>query len=120
MHMLTTARSALAEQASGRTRAEEDTAKLRHALRSAHAAAEVATVTAEAEAAAAEAARAALETASTNWGPGSRPVSASADTQEVRNVAHVVIREDRSKPMTMLFDEGHALDERILREQFSL
>lgn len=49
-----------------------------------------------------------------------RPVSASADTQEVRNVAHVVIREDRSKPMTMLFDEGHALDERILREQFSL
>jgi NAD+ kinase len=49
-----------------------------------------------------------------------RPVAASADTQEVRNVAHVVIREDRSKPMTMLFDEGHALDERILREQFSL
>lgn len=49
-----------------------------------------------------------------------RPVAASADTQEVRNVAHVAIREDRSKPMTMLFDEGHALDERILREQFSL
>jgi NAD+ kinase len=32
----------------------------------------------------------------------------------------VEIREDRSKPLTMLFDEGHALDERILREQFSL
>ena len=49
-----------------------------------------------------------------------RPVAASADTQEVRDVAYVTIREDRTKPMTMLFDEGHALDERILREQFSL
>jgi len=49
-----------------------------------------------------------------------RPVAASADTQEVRDVARVTIREDRSKPMTMLFDDGHALDERILREQFSL
>jgi NAD+ kinase len=49
-----------------------------------------------------------------------RPVAASADTQEVRNAARVDVREDRSKPLTMLFDEGHALDERILREQFSL
>lgn len=48
-----------------------------------------------------------------------RPVAASADTQEVRDLASVGIREDRSKPMTMLFNEGHALDERILREQFS-
>lgn len=48
-----------------------------------------------------------------------RPVAASADTQEVRDLASVTIREDRSKPMTMLFNEGHALDERILREQFS-
>lgn len=52
--------------------------------------------------------------------PDRRPVAASADTQEVRQVARVEIREDRSKPLTMLFDEGHALDERILREQFSL
>ena len=50
MHVLTTARSALAGQASGRKQAEEHNAKLRHALRSAHAAAEVATVTAEAQA----------------------------------------------------------------------
>jgi NAD+ kinase len=49
-----------------------------------------------------------------------RPVAASADTQEVRDVALVEIREDHSKALTMLFDEGHALDERILREQFSL
>ena len=51
--------------------------------------------------------------------PDRRPVAASADTQEVRDVATVAVREDRSKPMTMLFNEGHALDERILREQFS-
>lgn len=49
-----------------------------------------------------------------------RSVSASADTQEVRDVARVEIREDHGKSLTMLFDEGHALDERILREQFSL
>lgn len=49
-----------------------------------------------------------------------RSVSASADTQEVRDVARVEIREDSAKSLTMLFDEGHALDERILREQFSL
>lgn len=48
-----------------------------------------------------------------------RLVAASADTQEVRDVASVSVREDRTKPLTMLFDEGHALDERILREQFS-
>ncbi len=48
-----------------------------------------------------------------------RVVSASADTQEVRDVTRVAIREDRSQPLTMLFDEGHGLDERILREQFS-
>ena len=52
--------------------------------------------------------------------PERRAVAASADTQEVRDVARVAVREDRTKPMTMLFDEGHALDERILREQFSL
>lgn len=48
-----------------------------------------------------------------------RVVSASADTQEVRDVTFVAIREDRSQPLTMLFDDGHGLDERILREQFS-
>ncbi len=49
-----------------------------------------------------------------------RRVAASADTQEVRDVERVFIREDRSKALTMLFDEGQALDERILQEQFSL
>jgi len=36
----------------------------------------------------------------------------------VRNVISVDIAEDRSVAMTMLFDAGHSLDERILAEQF--
>ncbi|MGB8363450.1 MAG: NAD kinase [Rhizomicrobium sp.] len=47
-----------------------------------------------------------------------RPVSAVADDFEVRDVASVDIAEDRSVTMTMLFDAGHSLDERILAEQF--
>jgi NAD+ kinase len=50
--------------------------------------------------------------------PGKRPVSATADSFEVREVTHVEIAEDRSTSMTMLFDAGHSLDERILAEQF--
>ncbi len=48
-----------------------------------------------------------------------RPVSAVADNFEVRDVARVEIAEDRSIAMTMLYDQGHNLDERILAEQFS-
>ncbi|MEM9937901.1 MAG: NAD kinase [Pseudomonadota bacterium] len=51
--------------------------------------------------------------------PERRPVAASADNQEVRDITKVSIREDRSKRITMLFDPGHALDERILTEQFA-
>ncbi len=47
-----------------------------------------------------------------------RPVSAVADDWEVRDVTAVEIAEDRSISMTMLFDAGHSLDERILAEQF--
>ena len=47
-----------------------------------------------------------------------RPVSAVADNQEVRDVVSVTAREDRSLEMTMLFNRGQSLDERILREQF--
>jgi NAD+ kinase len=50
--------------------------------------------------------------------PVKRPVSAVADDLEVRNVARVDVAEDRSISMTMLFDAGHSLDERILAEQF--
>jgi len=47
-----------------------------------------------------------------------RPVSATADSLEVRDVTRVEVEEDRSVSVTMLFDKGHSLDERILREQF--
>ena len=50
--------------------------------------------------------------------PVKRPVSAVADDREVRNVAQVDVAEDRSISLTMLFDAGHSLDERILAEQF--
>ena len=50
--------------------------------------------------------------------PARRPVSAVADNYEVRDAVSVTAEEDRSISMTLLFDRGHSLDERILREQF--
>lgn len=47
-----------------------------------------------------------------------RPVSAVADNQEVRTVAAVDIRQNEQIAMRLMFDRGHSLDERILREQF--
>ncbi len=47
-----------------------------------------------------------------------RPVSAVADHDEVRFVDTVDIREDTRIRLYMMFDPGHALDERILSEQF--
>jgi NAD+ kinase len=49
---------------------------------------------------------------------GKRPVAAVADHDEVRHVRSVDISMDRDLAMHMLFDPGHNLDERILREQF--
>jgi NAD+ kinase len=48
-----------------------------------------------------------------------RPVSAVADFTEVRHVAKVELRQDRSQGVTLLFDADHDLDERILIEQFA-
>jgi NAD+ kinase len=50
--------------------------------------------------------------------PETRPVSAVADNQEVRNAISIEARESRDIAMTLLFDRGQSLDERILREQF--
>ena len=47
-----------------------------------------------------------------------RPVAAVADHLEVRHVREVNIAEDRSKAAKILFDPGHSLAERVLREQF--
>jgi NAD+ kinase len=49
---------------------------------------------------------------------GKRPVSAVADSSEVRDITHVRIRESRSITTHLLFDPGHNLEERILQEQF--
>jgi len=50
--------------------------------------------------------------------PAKRPVAAVADHNEVRSVRSVEISMDHSISMHMLFDPGHSLEERILREQF--
>ena len=50
--------------------------------------------------------------------PKKRPVSAVADHTEFKSVTEVHIEEDQSIELSMLFDQGHALDERILLEQF--
>ncbi len=47
-----------------------------------------------------------------------RPCAAVADHDEVRSVKSVDIRMDHGISMHMLFDPGHSLDERIIREQF--
>ena len=49
---------------------------------------------------------------------GKRPVSAVADHNEFRNVLSVLVREERGIGLKLLFDPGHALEERILAEQF--
>jgi NAD+ kinase len=50
--------------------------------------------------------------------PAKRPVSAVADSHEVRDVSEVEIIEDRSIALTLLFDPQHALEERVIKEQF--
>ncbi|TXH67106.1 MAG: NAD kinase [Lysobacteraceae bacterium] len=50
--------------------------------------------------------------------PFKRPVSATADSHEVRDVVEVAIRECRNRTVTLLFDPEHNLEERILSEQF--
>ena len=52
--------------------------------------------------------------------PDRRPVSATADNYEVRDVVAVDIAEDRSTALTMLFDAGRSLEERVLAEQFAV
>jgi len=47
-----------------------------------------------------------------------RPVSAVADNVEFHNVLEVSVREDRSHGVTLLFDPGTSLEERVLHEQF--
>ena len=48
-----------------------------------------------------------------------RPVSAVADNYEVRDIERVEIIEKRDTKLSMLFDAGRGLEERVLAEQFS-
>ncbi len=50
--------------------------------------------------------------------PDKRPVAAVADHDEVRDVISVDVSMDHKIDMRLLFDPGHSLDDRILREQF--
>jgi NAD+ kinase len=50
--------------------------------------------------------------------PVKRPVSAVADQREVRDMASVEVKIDRTTPLTLLFDPEHTLDDRIAAEQF--
>lgn len=47
-----------------------------------------------------------------------RPVSATADSKEVRNVREVTVREARKINKTLLYDPDNPLHERIFKEQF--
>lgn len=47
-----------------------------------------------------------------------RPVAAVADHHEIRDVRVVEIEEDQELSVTLMFDPGHSLAERVLAEQF--
>ena len=51
--------------------------------------------------------------------PDKRPVAASADNMEIRNITHVKVSQDHDTSLTLLFDKEHGLGEKILREQFA-
>jgi len=48
-----------------------------------------------------------------------RPVSATADSFEVRRVVRVEVKERRDIALTMLFDASRSFEERVLAEQFA-
>lgn len=50
--------------------------------------------------------------------PAKRPVSATADHTEIRDVLTVEISQVQDLSVTMLFDPEHDFEERILKEQF--
>jgi len=50
--------------------------------------------------------------------PAKRPVSATADSKELRDIKSVKISQSSKYARTLLFDQDHNLGERILKEQF--
>jgi len=51
--------------------------------------------------------------------PYKRPVSATADSNEVRDVVEISVRESRDQTVVLMFDPEHNLEDRILNEQFA-
>lgn len=51
--------------------------------------------------------------------PDKRPINAAADSTEVRDAVLVEIESVPDIPHTILFDPGHGLEERLIREQFA-
>lgn len=47
-----------------------------------------------------------------------RPVSSVADFHEVRDVGRVIVAAAPDRALTLLFDAGHSLEERLIGEQF--
>jgi NAD+ kinase len=45
-------------------------------------------------------------------------LGASADSTEIKDVVSVSIRAWTQQSVTVLFDHGHSLEERIIHEQF--
>ena len=54
-----------------------------------------------------------------NKDPDKRPISATADFHEVLDIKSVTVVEEQQRYVTLLFDQHHSLEERIIREQFA-
>lgn len=52
--------------------------------------------------------------------PAKRPVSATADFSEIRDVAKVSVKESEEQEVKLLFDHNLTLQDRIIKEQFVL
>ncbi len=50
--------------------------------------------------------------------PEKRPVAATADHYEIKDVVRIEVAMDHETGLVLLHDPGHSLDERIVREQF--
>ena len=50
--------------------------------------------------------------------PDHRPVSASVDSNEIRDIERAIVTEDKGISLRILSDPGHGLEERVMKEQF--
>ena len=55
-----------------------------------------------------------------NLDPEKRPVIGSADHTEFHDITSLTVSQHPNESVVILFDEGHSLNERILREQFAI